>query len=140
MEFIWLCLFLIFVIIEIISINLVTIWFAAGALITGICSLFITNGYILTIIFLVISTVCLVVTRPILIKYYKNRPREKTNFDRIIEMKAIVTEKITALEIGEVKVDGKLWSAKASTDIQVGEIVSIESIDGAKLIVRKEEK
>ena len=55
-------------------------------------------------------------------------------------MEGVVTEEITKFKIGEVKVDGKKWSAMANEKIKVGEEVIIDKIDGVKLIVRKEEK
>ena len=61
----------------------------------------------------------------------------KTNLDRIIGMKGLVTEDITKDNIGEVKVDGKKWSAYADTDISRGEPVRILSINSVKLKVEK---
>jgi len=49
----------------------------------------------------------------------------------------IVTEEITKLEPGEVKVDGKKWSAISSKKIKVGSKVEILSIDGVKLNVKE---
>ena len=54
-------------------------------------------------------------------------------------MEGIVTEKITKFEIGEVKVDGKKWSAISDDDIEVGTTIIVLSIDGVKLKVRKKE-
>ena len=61
----------------------------------------------------------------------------KTNIDRIIGMKGIVTEDIIKDNIGEVKVDGKKWSAYADTPIKKGENVTILSINSVKLKVEK---
>ena len=47
--------------------------------------------------------------------------KEKTNFDRIIGMKGVVTEDIEELKIGEVKVDGKRWSAISEQHLKEGE-------------------
>ena len=55
-------------------------------------------------------------------------------------MEGIVTEEITKTKIGEVKVDGKRWSAISNELIKAGEEVIIERIDGVKLIVRKGEE
>ena len=64
----------------------------------------------------------------------------KTNVDRIIGMRGIVTEDITKDNIGEVKVDGKRWSAYSDTDILKGEVVRILSINSVKLKVEKWEE
>ena len=76
---------------------------------------------------------------PISRKIYKKIKcnSEKTNIDRIIGMKGIVTEDITKDNIGEVKVDGKRWSAYSDTDISVGECVKILSINSVKIKVKK---
>ena len=69
-----------------------------------------------------------------------SRKKVPTNLDRVIGMVGIVTEEITRFKIGEVRVDGKKWSAISEEKIKVGEKVIIEGIDGVKLIVRKGEE
>ena len=81
----------------------------------------------------------MLLTRPYLVKKLAKK-KVSTNLDRVIGMEGIVTEEITKFKIGEVKVDGKKWSAIASEKIKVGEEVIIDSIDGVKLIVRKGEE
>ena len=66
---------------------------------------------------------------------YNNNSVLKTNFDRIIGMEAIVTEEISKNKIGEVKVDGKRWSAYSDKKIKVGSTVRVLSIEGVKLKV-----
>ena len=65
---------------------------------------------------------------------------EKTNLDRVIGMQGIVTEKITKTTPGEVKVDGKKWTAISNKIIEVDSIVKILDIDGVKLKVEKWEE
>ena len=65
---------------------------------------------------------------------------KKTNVDRIIGMRGIVTEDIIKDNFGEVKVDGKRWSAYSDTDILKGEVVRILSINSVKLKVEKWEE
>ena len=69
-----------------------------------------------------------------------SKKKISTNLDRVLGMEGIVTEEITKLKIGEVKVDGKKWSAISNEKIKVGEEVIVEDIDGVKLIVRKGEE
>ena len=83
--------------------------------------------------------ILMLLTRPYLVKKL-SRKKVSTNLDRVIGMEGIVTEEITKFKIGEVKVDGKKWSAISNEKIKVGEEVIIEDIDGVKLIVRKEEE
>ena len=66
-------------------------------------------------------------------------PTTKINLDRIIGMDGIVTEEIKKNIVGEVKVDGKLWSAVADETIPVDTVVKVEKIDGVKLVVKNDD-
>ena len=132
----WLTIFIILVIIELLTINLVTIWFAIGALITAIASLFTDNNLILCSIFAIVSSISLVLTQKI-VKNAKNKKTIATNLDRVIGKIGIVTKEITSLEPGEVKVDGKYWSAISNSKIKKDSTVEILAIDGVKLKVKK---
>ena len=94
------------------------------------------------IAFLVVSIALLVLTRPIAIKFF-NQERQKTNAESLIGQKAVVLETIDTLHgVGRAEVNGMEWSAKtdeADVIIEAGEIVTIEGIQGVKLIVKKEE-
>lgn len=131
----WLIIFIILVVIELLTINLVTIWFAIGALVAAITSLFTNNKIILCSIFTIVSIISLVLTKEI-IKRTKSEKTIATNLDRIIGKVGIVTKDITTLEPGEVKVDGKYWSAISTSKIKKNSTVEILSIDGVKLKVK----
>ena len=91
------------------------------------------------LIFAIVSAVALAVTRP-LVKKFTNGRRMPTNVDRFIGEKAVVTEKIeNDLSKGAVKIGGLEWTARSvdSETAEVGEQVTVEAIEGAKLIVRK---
>ena len=79
---------------------------------------------------------------PLSKKIYKKikKDKVKTNIDRILGMKGIVTESISKDSIGEVKVDGKKWSACSDTNISKGEIVRVLSINSTKIKVEKWEE
>ena len=95
------------------------------------------------IAFVVVSVLLLIVTRPIALRFF-NSNREKTNADRLIGKRAVVTEKIDSLHgAGRVEVNGMEWAAKTQEDgimIEKDEIVIIQGLQGVKLIVEKEEK
>lgn len=138
MVFGWFITFLILLFIEIITVNLVSIWFAIGAL-AAFASTFFTDVIPMQLlIFIVISVISLIITKPV-VKKLRVRKVQATNFDRVLEMDGIVTDLIVPNEIGEVKVDGKRWSAISSEKIEVGSLVEIMKIDGVKLIVKKKE-
>ena len=135
----WLVVIVLLTILEISTVNLVSIWFIASAILSLIISFFIKTFYIQFGIFVSIGLVLMLITRPILLKKFTKK-NNKTNLDRVIGMEALVTEEITKFKIGEVKVDGKKWSAIADKKIEVGTTVIVESIDGVKLVVRKGEE
>ena len=135
----WLILVIVLTIIEVATVNLLTIWFVISGIVALILSFFIEDVAIVSTIFAVLGIILLITTRPILKKYLPTQ-RERTNIDRVIGMKGIVTEEIKKNVIGEVKVDGKKWSAITNKKIEVGEEVIIDAIEGVKLVVRKGDK
>ncbi|MBE6154911.1 MAG: NfeD family protein [Firmicutes bacterium] len=139
MWMLWLIVIVLLTILEISTVNLVCVWFIVGALISLVMSFFIETFYIQFAVFVCLGLILMLITRPILIKKLVKKD-VKTNLDRVIGMEAVVTEEITRFKIGEVKVDGKKWSATSDKKIEVGTTVIVESIDGVKLVVRKGEK
>lgn len=136
MTTLWMIVFLGLVFLELATINLVSIWFAIGALVSFIVSLYVSNVTVQIAVFVAVSAVSLLLTKKI-VKKLRTREPEKTNLDRVIGKIGIVTEEITKLEPGEVKVDGKKWSAISNKKIKVGSKVEILSIDGVKLNVKE---
>lgn len=136
MTTLWMVVFLGLVFLELATINLVSIWFAIGALVSFIVSLYVEDITVQIAVFVAVSAVSLLLTKKI-VKKLRTREPEKTNLDRVIGKIGIVTEEITKLEPGEVKVDGKKWSAISSKKIKVGSKVEILSIDGVKLNVKE---
>lgn len=138
----WLILFVVLLMIEILTLGLTTIWFAGGALVAFILAFVGFDLPVQIIVFLLVSILLLVLTRPVAIKFF-NKERQKTNAESLIGQKAVVIEKIDTLRgIGRAEVNGMEWSAKtdeAGQIIEAGEIVTIEGIQGVKLIVKKEE-
>lgn len=135
----WLLLFVVLIIIELLTVNLTTIWFAFGSLVAYILSFFVSDIMIQTIIFLVSSIILLIFTRPIVKKFLLNK-EVKTNADMLIGKTCVVTKEITRNETGEVKVNGQYWSAKANKKIKAGSEAKILSIEGVKLIVKEKEE
>ncbi len=135
----WLIIIILLTILEVVTINLVSVWFIVSGIVSLFLSFVIDSFYIQFSIFVCLGLVLMLLTRPYLVKKLSKK-KVSTNLDRVIGMEGVVTEEITKFKIGEVKVDGKKWSAMANEKIKVGEEVIIDKIDGVKLIVRKEEK
>ena len=138
MFYFWLILIIFLGVVEAMTVNLVSIWFIISGLFALVTSFIIDEFLIQFAIFVVLGVILMISTRETLEK--KLVKKEKTNFDRIIGMKGVVTEYIDELNVGEVKVDGKRWSAIASTKINVGETVKILKINGVKLDVERREE
>ena len=100
---------------------------------------FTNNVLIQMIVFIVVSLVTLLITKP-LVKKFKKVDFVPTNSDRVIGKVGEVTKRITPDEYGEVKVYGTVWTAFSDDVLNVGDKVIITNIEGVKLIVKKEEK
>lgn len=135
---IWAVAIIVFGIAEAATAQLVSIWFVIGA-VAGLISAFCgANFYVQLIVFIAVSVLALVITRPLVKKYIKPK-KEHTNADRVLTQDGIVVEEINnTLGKGQVKVDGKLWTARSENGdiIPEGSIVKTEKISGVKLIVK----
>lgn len=138
MFYFWVCLIILLGFIEAITINLVSIWFIVSGLVALIISFIIDSFAIQFGVFVIVGVILMLTTRDFLQK--KLVKKEKTNLDRVIGMKGIVTEEITENNIGEVKVDGKKWSAVSNQTLKEGDIVKILKINGVKLEVESWEE
>jgi membrane protein implicated in regulation of membrane protease activity len=134
----WFISFIILLFIELVTINLVTIWFAIGAVFAMIISFFTDSILIQLLVFLIVSFITLLVTKP-LIKKFKSNVITPTNSDRVIGKSGDVIKAIERNKYGEVKIFGNVWTATSDEVIEVGSRVKVLAIDGVKLIVKKEE-
>ena len=139
MSFIWLGVVILLTIVECMTVGLTTIWFVLSGLIALILSLFVDNFALEFGIFVIVGTILLITTRPILLKVIKPK-EERTNLDRVIGMQGVVTEDIKKNQSGEVKVDGKRWTAYSENEISKGDTVTILEINGVKVKVEKVEE
>ena len=138
---IWLVLLVALVVIEAATMGLTTIWFAAGALVALIAAACNAPLFVQIALFLVVSILMLVFTRPVAMKYF-NGDRAKTNVESLIGKKGVVTGEIDNLKgCGQVTLNGMQWTARcAAADgrIPEGNVVTVRAIDGVKLIVEPE--
>lgn len=135
----WLIIIAACVIIEAATMGLTTIWFAIGALIAWFVYLIGLNLYVQIIIFLLVSIICLVLTRPIAVKKL-NIGKTRTNADSLIGEQVKVIETINNINNeGTVKARGQFWSARSANDevIEKDELVVVMEIKGVKLIVKR---
>ena len=141
MVYVWLGILVAAIVLEIATTQIVSIWFAVGALAAFIATLAgVQQLWIQIVIFVVVSAIAVIATRP-LVKKIINKKAEPTNADMVIGKTGIVTETIDNLApTGVVKVNGSVWTARSAdnTVIEAGEKVIIREISGVKLIVIKE--
>ena len=134
----WLAVILICAFLEVITVNLVTIWFITSGIVALVTSIFIDSLLIQFAVFVLLGIFLLITTRKPLQRMVNVR-REHTNLDRIYGMNGVVIEEISKNKSGVVKVDGKQWTAVSDEDITVGSIVRVLEINSVKLKVKKVE-
>ncbi|MBQ8640466.1 MAG: NfeD family protein [Lachnospiraceae bacterium] len=137
----WLIAFIVFVVIEMLTFQLLTIWFAFGSLAAMAAAMLNLSVEVQLTLFLVIAFILLATIRPAAGRYIKGHVT-KTNVDSLIGMTAKVTAQINNREgFGTAVVRGQEWTAAAEDDdavIPEGAMVTIVRISGVKLIVRRE--
>ena len=136
MTLFWLVLFVVLALFELVTVNLVSIWFSLGALITTFVSLVTDNLMIHLAVFTISSILLLLLTKPF-VKKMKKREAVPTNLDMVLGKTGVVTEKIEKDGIGEVKVLGKKWSAYSDKEVEENSKVKVLSINGVKLKVEE---
>ena len=117
---------------------LVSIWFAVGACAAALVSLLDFSIGIQIAVFVIMSFLSMLIVRPVAARYLRGNV-VRTNADRYIGEKGIVTKKITSNDWGEVKIQGTIWHAVSVEDeeIEEGSRVKVVAIEGAKLLVMK---
>lgn len=138
----WFGIAAILIVTEIATLGLTTIWFAAGALVAGFLNLLGMNIWIQLGVFVLVSFVMLLMTRPLATKYLNART-QKTNADSLVGEICLTTEDIDNLQgKGQVVVRGQEWTARSKdgSPISEGTRVRIMKIQGVKLIVEPSEE
>lgn len=137
---IWLVVLAILLVIEFLTLGLTTVWFAGGALVAFLISLVGGPLWLQLLLFIAVSVVLLLFTRPLAVKYL-NKDVQKTNVDSIPGKKGIVTATIDNLKAeGQVTIQGMEWTARAKNGniIEKGKVVRVTAVEGVKLIVEED--
>ena len=137
---IWLVVLAILLVIEFLTLGLKTVWFAGGALVAFLVSLAGGPLWLQLLLFIAVSVVLLLFTRPLAVKYL-NKDVQKTNVDSIPGQKGIVTATIDNLKAeGQVTIQGMEWTARAKNGntIEKGKVVRVTAVEGVKLIVEED--
>lgn len=135
----WAALVVLFVIVEIATVQLVSIWLAAGSLVTMICTyIFDLTMVEQLLIFLISSTVFLIISWPLL-KKARKKGHISTNAELDVGKKAVVIENVDLnAGTGRVTLNGVDWSAVSADGsvIPKESVVTVVEVQGAKLIVQ----
>lgn len=134
----WIIALVVLIVVEAVTAQMVTIWFAAGAVGAIVAERLGAEVWVQWVVFVAVSAVALIATRPLVKKITKAKV-QPTNADRCIGMVAVVTEEINNVEgRGQVHVNGVTWTARSldGSIFKKGERVIVERIDGVKLIVK----
>lgn len=138
----WLFIMIGLLVVEILTMGLTTIWFAGGALAAFPVALLGLGLPVQVAVFVAVSLVLLIFTRPAAQKYLNART-EKTNAESVIGKYAMVTQAIDNRKAeGQVRIEGMDWSARSADGkpIPEGANVKVERIKGVKLIVTQTEE
>lgn len=135
--YLWLGAIILFVVVEGVTVSLVSIWFAIGSAAAFIASLFTPSFWIQLAVFSVVSVISMALIRPLAQKYLIPR-RHATNADRILGQEGVVVETIDNRKAqGRISVSGMEWTARSmeNTPIPVDTPVTILRIEGVKVLV-----
>jgi membrane protein implicated in regulation of membrane protease activity len=138
LSIIWAILIVFFTVVEAFTLGLTSIWFAVGSLAALIASALGLGLVVQVFAFIIVAVVLLVYTRPLARKIFKIG-QNKTNIDALIGKTGFVIKSITPTEVGQVKLNGQIWTAKGPEHetIELGLEVEVLAIEGVKLIVKK---
>ena len=137
MPFIWLGIALLMGVLEVSTSQLISVWFVLGALGAAVTCIFTDNIIIQIAVFVAVSVLSLIVTRPFVNKI-KKVPQVATNADMNIgKVVKVIKDIDNSNSTGEVKIDDVIWTARTldNSVVKKGEEVVIKSIEGIKLMV-----
>ena len=138
MTIIWVAAIIVFIVIEIFTQGLTSIWFAGGALGGCVAAMAGAGPLVQVIVFIIVSIILIIATRPFK-KRMLDKKIQKTNVETVIGQTALVEEEIKPGQHGRVRLDGKIWTAKCvgEEEIPAGQQVTVTDIQGVTLTVVK---
>lgn len=133
----WLIAMVVFILAELATVTLVSIWFAVGSLAAIVVAL-LGGGVILQVtVFLVVAIVLLASLRGLVRKYFTPR-LIRTNVDSVVGSIGVVTTPVNNVAaLGRVTIAGMEWTARSTTGAPLpeGAQVRVDRIEGVKVFV-----
>ena len=133
----WLVLLVVFLIVEASTVTLVSLWFAAGALIALVTSLLGAALWLQVLLFLAVSAITLTALRPVVRKFVHPK-LTATNVDSVIGSTGLVTASVDNVSaVGQVKLGAMYWTARSTSGAPIpeGTLVRVDRIEGVKVFV-----
>lgn len=139
----WIGLLIVFLIVEIVTVGLASIWFAGGALVAVIVCVVGGPLWLQIVLFFAVSFLLLYFTRPWALKFVKPK-NVKTNYEELEGKTVRVVEEVNNIEgSGKAVYNGMEWSARSEQDeitFEPEELAEVVCVSGVKLILRKKEE
>lgn len=139
----WLVIAVLFILGELLTTTFFLLSIGIGAGFAGLANYLGFDPISQLIIFIVVSVIIILISRPLANHLTKNSPSKKANSDRLIGTEGIVIKTIEKNSIGIVKLIDETWNAISvdpDSEILEGERIKVEKIDGVKLVVKKTSK
>ena len=132
----WVLVLTVLLIVEASTVNLVTIWFAVGALAAIITCFFTDQFSIQLLVFAVVSIAALLWTKPLVDRIRRRQPANPLGIDRLIGRRAEILTDLVPGEKGRVRLDGVDWQAVCSEPLKAGELCTVAAVDTTTLTVQ----
>ena len=136
--YLWLIVAAVAAVVEVLSLSLITLWFVVGALAAFVAALLGANIFVQTVVFLVVSVACLILLRPVIMKYRMKGAREEPS---LIGQSVVVCEDIdNDRMVGRVQTSDRMtWAARSADGrpIPQGENAVVVDQESIKLIVER---
>ena len=132
----WLLAAIGFLVLEAMTLNLVSVWFAAGSAAALLSCLVVKSFRVQAVVFILVSTLCLLALKPLCARLRK--PPTATNGDRCLGREASVLTPVSAASTGRVRLDGVDWNARCATpgdQLLPGQRCRVAEIHSTLLIV-----
>ena len=139
-SYIWIAIFVIAILVEIVSDRLVSIWFVPASIIAVVLDFCGLNALIQCIAFIASALLGVLFSRLIL-SFFAKRASCKTNLDAVIGQRCVVIEKVDNYAgCGLARIKDQVWSVRSVDDrsiFECGEVIRVVAVEGVKLICKK---
>ena len=134
---IWFWMAIIFTVVEVETFGLISVWFVFGSFAAMLASLFISSVIIQAIIFIAVSAVLMIALRSYAVNNFKNNTVRKNIIEELIEMPCVVVADVPKNDLGEVKLQGKIWRCRSDSGItyKEGDCPNVLRIEGNTIIL-----